>query len=43
MSLNYIAMELIFFPREKKNKSVYFFMSKYPFGVTKRDLKMGLF
>lgn len=40
MSLNCIAMELIFFPQ---GKLVYFFMSNIKFGVTKRYLKMGLF
>lgn len=39
-SLNYIAMELIFFPREKISV---FFYEQYQFGVTKRYLKMGLF
>lgn len=40
MSLNYIAMELIFFPQGKISV---FFYEQYQFGVTKRYLKMGLF
>lgn len=40
MSLNYIAMELIFSP----GKTGVFFYEQYRFGVTKRYLKkVGLF
>lgn len=41
MSLNHIAMELIFFPPQGKIRV--FFYEQYQFGVTKRYLKMGLF
>lgn len=38
MSLNYIAMELIFFPQ---GKTSVFFYEQYQFGVTKKILKNG--